>query len=43
MKAAVGAFLLTATLAAPAAANIRVWTERDRQGDGRKSAGRCAI
>ena len=36
MKAAVGALLLTATFAVPAAADIRVWTEKDRQGDGRE-------
>ncbi|HEX5045103.1 MAG TPA: beta/gamma crystallin-related protein [Candidatus Polarisedimenticolaceae bacterium] len=36
MKAAVGALLLTATFAAPAAADIRVWADRDRQGDGRE-------
>jgi hypothetical protein len=36
MKAAVGILLLTATFAVPAAADIRVWTERDRQGDGRE-------
>ena len=36
MKAAVGGILLAASLAAmPAAADIRVWTERDRQGEGR--------
>ena len=36
MKAAVGMLLLTALAAAPAAADIRVWTEKDRQGDGRE-------
>ena len=36
MKAAVGTLLLTAIFAVPAAADIRVWSERDRQGDGRE-------
>ena len=36
MKAAVGTLLLTAIFAVPAAADIRVWSEKDRQGDGRE-------
>jgi hypothetical protein len=37
MKAAVGIVLLTAALAAPpVAADLRVWTERDQQGDERR-------
>lgn len=36
MKAAVGTLLLAAIFAVPAAADIRVWSERDRQGDGRE-------